>query len=245
MNKTKVSCIIPAYDEEKTVAGVVKSALSCPEITEVIVVNDGSADETLKKLEKLKSKITVIDLKQNRGKGYAVAQGVKAAQYPYLLFLDADLINLKKHHLFSLINPVVSNLSDMTIGINSQYNASNYFLWRFSGQRCLKKRSVIPALKKIEATNYGLEVILNDHFKNKRIIIVPLLLNKKFHFIKTEKEEDWAANYLKEVWEVFQKTVSLKSSAYRQKIRQEFLQNISSYLRISYEKAKKYLNDKA
>jgi len=241
MSIKKVSCIIPAYNEEKTVAEVVKTCLRSPDIHEIIVVNDGSTDKTLEKLEAFGNKIKIIDLPQNKGKGYAVAQGVKTAKYPVLLFLDADLANYENHHLFSLINPVITNQANMTIAAPSGVKFSNYPFWRLSGQRCLQKKEVEDLTSEMEKTNYGLEVVLNEHFKNKRMIIVPLVFTKKYHYTKQEKEEDWVASFIKELWEVLQKTIAVKSAGYRQKTRKEFLKNISSYLKISYKKAKDYL----
>ncbi|HRR05548.1 MAG TPA: glycosyltransferase family 2 protein, partial [Candidatus Woesebacteria bacterium] len=94
--KKLVSVIIPAFNEEKTVAEVVKVCLKTPEVGEIIVVNDGSRDKTKEKLKAFrgKDKVKAINLSKNHGKGYAVAQGIRAARYDYLLFLDADLINL-------------------------------------------------------------------------------------------------------------------------------------------------------
>jgi len=51
----KVSCIIPAYNEEKTITDTIKTALETPEIGEVIVVNDGSEDNTKEKVSNFQS----------------------------------------------------------------------------------------------------------------------------------------------------------------------------------------------
>ena len=138
--KKLVSVIIPAFNEEKTVAEVVKVCLKTPEVGEIIVVNDGSQDKTKERLQVFrdKDKIKVVNLPKNRGKGYAVAQGIKRARYDYLLFLDADLINLQSYYLSSLSWPVLNDQADMTIAAPSFY--SPYYLsWPLSGQRCLKK----------------------------------------------------------------------------------------------------------
>ena len=63
---------------------------------EVIVVNDGSYDDSYKILENLKSntykfKYNLINLNKNYGKGYAVKQGVKESLGKYILLQDADL----------------------------------------------------------------------------------------------------------------------------------------------------------
>jgi len=246
-NKNSVSCIIPAYNESRTITGIVKTSLQTPEIKEVIVVNDGSSDNTLAKLKPFQKKIKIINLLKNHGKGYAVAQGIKEAQHPLLLFLDADLRNLKPHHLFSLIQPVADNRADMTIGYfvstSTPLYLSSQIWWRFSGQRCLKKRDVVSLIKDFQKAHYGLEIILNERFKKKRIVTVPLIVYGKFHIIKPDKQSDWLIGYAREVWSIFQQTISIKSQVARRRIKSEFLHSLASYLKISYSKLKRYLTE--
>jgi len=241
-NTKAVTCIIPAYNERRTIAGVIETCLKIPEINEIIVVNDGSKDDTLAELKPFTKKIKIINLDKNHGKGYAIVQGIKAACNSHLLFLDADLINLEPHHLYSLIQPVVDNRADMTIGsfVSSQ-NLFHHTPWRFSGQRCFQKECLIPLIKKIEKTNYGLEVFLNEKFKKKRVIIVPIIFYRKYHLIKPRKQKDWLLSYTREVWQVFQQTISVKGYSYREKIKSEFLHSLSCYLKISYKRVENFL----
>jgi len=244
MNKNlkAVTCIIPSYNESKTIAGVIETCLETPEINEIIVVNDGSKDNTLEKLKPFAQKIKVINLDKNQGKGYAVAQGIKAASNFYLLFLDADLINLEPHHLYSLFQPIVENKADMTIGsFVSSKNLFNHTPWRFSGQRCFKKEYLSPLIKEIEKTNYGLEVFLNERLKEKRVVVVPVVIYRNYHFIKPKKQKDWLKAYTREVWQVFQQTISVKSYSYRKRVKSDFLRSLAEYLKISYNRVKKFL----
>jgi len=236
-----ISCIIPAYNEEKTITGVVKVCLKVPQIKEIIVVDDGSHDQTPKKLQSLKHKIKIISYSQNQGKGYAVTQGIKTACYPYLLFLDADLINLKPHHIYSLIQPILKNQADMTIAALVSPNNPYYRSWPFSGQRCLKKKDLITLLGKIEKTRYGLEVFLNEKFREKRVIVVPLVSSSPLHLVKPSKQKDWVTAYIKEVWDIFLQTLSIRKSSYRKKIKIEFAHDLASYLKINYRRIKDYL----
>jgi hypothetical protein len=112
-------------------------------------------------------------------------KGVKAAKNEILLFGDADLINLKPHHLSSLIWPLARDRAGMSIGdwssgFRPQLNLiTSPLLWYFSGQRCLKKKFIFPYLKKIAKSEYGIEIILNEIFKSKRVVVVPWVSNKK------------------------------------------------------------------
>lgn len=243
----KVSCIIPAFNEEKTIAGVIKTCLETPEIDEVIVVSDGSEDKTVAEVKKIKGKIKIIDLKQNHGKGYAVVQGIKEAKNELLLFMDADFVNLQPYHLSSIINPVLSDQVDMAIGPN--FALEKPFLQRtllttpFCGQRCLKKKDVLPVLKKMEKSKYGLEVFLNNLFKKKRVIVTPIISNKELHLLKHKKQNNWLPKYIQEVWEIVQLTAKNKSKEYRKKIKKELSRELSSYFQVSIKKIKEYLNE--
>jgi len=95
--KIHLSVIVPAYNEEKRIPITlleVDKYLSAQKYTyEIIVVNDGSKDNTVKVVENLKKLIKnlkIIDNQENHGKGYVVKQGMLAARGLYRLFMDAD-----------------------------------------------------------------------------------------------------------------------------------------------------------
>jgi len=84
------SAIIPAHQAASTVAQTVRAARNIPSVAEVIVVDDGSQDDTAQ-LARDSGADQVIVLPHNRGKGAALRAGVEAARHERLLFLDADL----------------------------------------------------------------------------------------------------------------------------------------------------------
>ena len=77
----KISIIIPVFNEEKTISRVLKKILNLKLIwkKEVIVVNDGSTDNTLKIIKKFKPR-RIISYSQNRGKGYHLPEVYPAFQ---------------------------------------------------------------------------------------------------------------------------------------------------------------------
>lgn len=90
-----LSIIIPAYNEEhrivKTLNVIDRFFENQNYSYEIIIVNDGSSDKTVEIVKNLKIKnLIIIDNKKNRGKGYAVNSGVKAAAGKYILFTDSD-----------------------------------------------------------------------------------------------------------------------------------------------------------
>lgn len=90
----KLSVIVPIYNEEKRADSLKKIAQYFSQQsrikTEIIAVNDGSTDRTLRELQKVKG-IRIITYSKNKGKGYAVKQGVLNAKGDFFLMTDIDL----------------------------------------------------------------------------------------------------------------------------------------------------------
>lgn len=93
-----LSLVIPAYNEESRIADTVAQAVSYLETLgrswELILVDDGSTDGTLQGIRGSQARSTQVRLvayTPNRGKGFAVRQGVEASRGEYVAFSDADL----------------------------------------------------------------------------------------------------------------------------------------------------------
>ncbi|HEU0080904.1 MAG TPA: glycosyltransferase [Candidatus Paceibacterota bacterium] len=90
----KLSIVIPAYNEERTIDQVLSRvfAVSMPGwITEVIVVDDASVDGTAEVLKKYRHLAKVVTHEANQGKGTAVLRGLQEATGDFILIQDADL----------------------------------------------------------------------------------------------------------------------------------------------------------
>lgn len=109
--KRKVSVVIPAYNEEPTVAKVVRAAKECDLVDEVIVVDDGSEDNTYEEAKKAGAK--VIRHEENRGKGEAMKTGLKHAEGDIVAFVDADIKNIKPEMIEKMIKPVLKGEADL------------------------------------------------------------------------------------------------------------------------------------
>jgi len=95
-NNLYLSVVIPVFNEEKRIDNLLKIdkvLLKLSQPTEIIVVNDGSNDKTLKLLKRfnVNTPLRIISYKVNKGKGYAVKKGMLAAHGKYRLFMDIDL----------------------------------------------------------------------------------------------------------------------------------------------------------
>jgi len=93
----KISFVVIAYNEEENIKNCISSILSQERLDdyEIIVVNDGSKDRTsgiVNNFAKINRKIKLIDLKENKGRGYARCSGVRNAKGDYIAFVDADII---------------------------------------------------------------------------------------------------------------------------------------------------------
>ena len=104
--------IIPAYNEEDTVAKVIEVIKKVSFVDEVIVVNDGSSDNT--ESEALKAGAIVINHETNKGKGEALYTGYMNAECDIIAFIDADIFNLTSKKVEAMIKPILLGKADIT-----------------------------------------------------------------------------------------------------------------------------------
>ena len=107
-----VSVVIPAFNEEATVAQVVKVARKLSYVDEVIVVNDGSSDRTVEEAESAGA--TVISHETNQGKGAAIKTGFKNSHGDIVAFIDADVSNFTPTKIDKIIKPILEDKTDIT-----------------------------------------------------------------------------------------------------------------------------------
>lgn len=161
--KPFVTCIIPAYNEEKRIGRVLDVVVKSKDINEIIVVNDGSMDRTVEVVGRYK-RVRLIDLQPNRGKAYALKQGITAAEGNIILLLDADLRGLTPDNINELLRPVVDGDTDMTLSLrkNSLFIYRLFGLDLVSGERAIPKE-ILENLDDYEDSRFGFESILNQH----------------------------------------------------------------------------------
>ncbi|GAA0861187.1 glycosyltransferase family 2 protein [Paraclostridium tenue] len=112
-----VSIIVPAYNEEQKIKDTLLGIVNIDEINEIIVVDDGSSDNTEKMAKSVNNdKVKVFKLDKNKGKGYALNYGLDIAMKNANIigFLDGDL-GSSSSETIKLIKPVINNEVDVTI----------------------------------------------------------------------------------------------------------------------------------
>lgn len=112
----QVSVVIPSYNEAKTVNYVIDEALKLRAVGEVILVDDGSTDNTEKKIAPLKTNPRFIYVRhpKNRGKGAALKTGITRAKNEVILLLDADLMNITSAKIKKIFMPVIRDEVDVS-----------------------------------------------------------------------------------------------------------------------------------
>ncbi len=116
---TKLTIVMPAHNEEASIAdvlgGVLASAIEAE--TEVIVVNDGSTDRTASILAGISDpRLRVITHEQNRGKGSAVRTGLEAATGTHVLVFDADH-EYDPDDIGRLVEPIRRGRAEVVYGV--------------------------------------------------------------------------------------------------------------------------------
>jgi len=120
--KILLSIVIPAFNEskiiEKNIVEVAKWIKDHKKLTfEIIVVDDGSTDNTRQVLNKAKSKMKYLKVFHhytNIGRGKAIRTGIDNALGKYIICLDADL-SYSPSHISSLLQPLENNTADITL----------------------------------------------------------------------------------------------------------------------------------
>ena len=187
MKKT-ISVVIAAYNEAPRIANVLKIVEHHPIINEVIVVNDGSKDNTSEIVKNFNVK--VIDNEKNMGKTLSVKRGVDASNSDLIMLLDADLKGLTDKSINKLAQPVLDGLVDWTLSLRDNS-------WGFmrlvrmdwvSGERVVPKDLLLdPLIWSRPDIGFGLETLMNKSLLMKNKTFCSVRLSNVTNTIKSEK----------------------------------------------------------
>jgi hypothetical protein len=151
----------------------VNTLLVSPYFSEVICIDDGSTDQSWNELKKFEEDITLIHFCENRGKGQALATGIRRARGDLVVFIDADLANLSEGHIETLLSPVLNNEADVVLGYLKRGEMPNLAA-PLTGQRVYYRKDLLPHLDRIAPSRFGVEILLNGLFRDRRVKMVAL-----------------------------------------------------------------------
>jgi glycosyltransferase involved in cell wall biosynthesis len=161
----RTTAIVAAYNEEGTIADVLRALTASPLIDEVIVVSDGSEDATVE-IARTFDGVRTVALHENHGKGFAMAVGVATATNDTLFFCDGDMYNVTEEHISALVKPVLNGDCDMNIGVRNRGEVTNFLHLRMkfgpilSGIRVMR-REVFETVPAQYQSHFKIEAALN------------------------------------------------------------------------------------
>ena len=203
-----ISIIIPTFNDEKIIKNsinLLKQKLNKFKIKyEIIIINDGSKDQTSDVLDKLKKndkKIKIIENKKNFGKSYSIRKGIIKSKYKFILLIDSDLPYFK--YLFTILRKLKSGYD--FVYVNRRHKKSLILNKKLNFYQKIRKiiadflsiliqilfdvksikgdtQSGLKGFKKINRFN-KLEFISNKFFLDLEIIYLYKVLNKKFYSV--------------------------------------------------------------
>ncbi len=168
--KIVVTCIIPAFNEEKNISRVLTVATTYSGFAEILVIDDGSQDKTTALAQSYQTAcpaLRVITLARTNGKAGVIKRGIAEARDGIIVTLDADLIGLTHENIRSLISPVIDREVDQTV-LDRAGDHTPVWGWTncakyFGGERAFWKKDFLE-IDMPDSSGYLLEIINNLHY---------------------------------------------------------------------------------
>lgn len=181
-----VTAIIPAWNEESTIARVIDTVKQSPWIDDIIVVNNNSSDNTAAVAAEAGARIVHMPVP---GKGQAMAAGVAAAGTRHIMFADADLTGFTTDHIEQIVKPVVTGEAETSRGLFDKGRITELrakVLPVLTGERVMD-RSMFEALRLSEVTGFTIETSLNRYMAQNDIESHDVVLRGMSHIEKRDK----------------------------------------------------------
>ena len=216
-----VSVVVPVYNEEARVRTAIERVLELSFVEEVIVVNDGSTDNSRQVLLEFSDpRLIIIEIPENRGKGAALRRGFAQASGAFVAIHDADL-EYDPAEIERLLIPLRDGRADVVYGsrfVGSEehrvlyywHNVGNSFLTTFSNmctnlnltdmETCTKvfKREVIQSIELTE-DRFGFEPEVTAKIAQRRDRVYEVGISYSGRTYAEGKKIDWRDG-IRAVW---------------------------------------------
>ena len=155
MNKSDITIIIPAYNEEKGIGNVISQLKMLKGDYQLLVVDDGSTDSTFEIVNK--SGVNVVRHQYNKGYGAALKTGLRNAKTSVVLYIDAD-----GQHDPEYIEKIAEHIDDYDMVVGARTKKSTVSLLRRPGKKILSITANYLSGYKIPDLNSGFRAIKKD-----------------------------------------------------------------------------------
>ena len=136
-----LSVVMPAYNEQATIAASARRVLESPWCAQLVIVDDGSTDDTARfahELAKADERVLVLAQPANQGKGAALRKGFAAATADIVIVQDADL-EYDPGEFGTVVGPIVAGDADVVFGSRFMSGGAHrvLYFWHYLGNRLL------------------------------------------------------------------------------------------------------------
>jgi glycosyltransferase involved in cell wall biosynthesis len=201
----KISVIIPAYNEKKTIQEIVRRVQLMDTADEILIVDDGSTDGTREILKGMNvdGAVRVIYHQANQGKGAAVRTGIKNASGDVLIIQDADL-EYDPREYPRLLQPIQEGIADVVYGSRFLGGARRPILfWNMVANKILTL-----------VTNVLYNNILTDMETGYKVFRSGVVKDMPLHAHGFEFEPEFTAKILKRKVRIFEVPISFNPRDY-------------------------------
>jgi len=180
---------MPARDEALTIANNIAAAKACRYVRDVIVVDDGSSDDTAERAREAGAKLIQRQPDESGSKAHAMDAGIRASDADAFLFVDADCTDLTGAHLDAICKPFLEGRCEMSLGMFDYGRLWNSVVPRvhpLTGERIIH-RWVWDAIPPHKLDGYTIEARINEVISERRLKTVARTMRGVFHRTKRVK----------------------------------------------------------
>jgi glycosyltransferase involved in cell wall biosynthesis len=174
MPNTSVSIVVPAYNEELTIGEVLRRVAGLGLASEILVVDDGSADGTVQLVRSLEGELNGLRLlpqDANRGKGAAVRAGIQASTGDIVVIQDADL-EYDPADIPTLLRPLQEGVADVVYGTRLRGGGPQraHLFWHYVGNRALSLMTNVLYNTTLSDMEVGYKAFRGDLIRSLKLV---------------------------------------------------------------------------